>query len=344
MSTTDLRGPGRPPVLFVSWAFVRGRCSEIAEALGGASVSVYDPRFSDRRIAPLRYLVSSVITAAILVWRRPRSVIVTNPPIFPGLVAFAYGRLTGTPVVLDSHPGAFGRKDDRVSARMLPVHRWLARRSAAVMVTADGFVEEVQSWGGRGVVVHEAPPAWRVEGPSPAGERPNVLFVAVFAKDEPVAEVVEAARRLPDCDVLITGDVRKAPPGLVESAPANVDFVGFVPEDEYVALLEGADVVVALTTEPLSVMRSAYEAVYARRPLVVTDWPELRSLFPFAVPTGNDTESLADAIRVAVDERDCLVGHVEEALALQDRRWDEQLAALRRSLQLEAESTSAVTR
>ena len=75
-------------------------------------------------------------------------------------------------------------------------------------------------------------------------------------------------------------------------------------------------------------MRAAYEAVYARRPLVVSDWPVGRELFPYAVHTTNEEESLARAIRSLAEDYGRHVGFLEVARHLQLGRWDSQRKAL----------------
>jgi glycosyltransferase involved in cell wall biosynthesis len=283
-----------------------------------------------RRRTALRYAVSALLTVAKLARHRPTAVVVTNPPIVPGVLAWLYARVAGARLALDSHPASFGRKGDRVSARLLPVHRWLARRVDTVLVTTDEWVEEVERWGGRGLVVHEAPPPWTC---GPARRQVDgvtrVLFVGVFGGDEPVDQVVDAARHLDDVEILVTGDLRRAPAGLVEAAPPNVRFVGFLDPDDYAAAVDDADLLLALTTEPTSVMRAAYEGVYAGRPIVISDWPALRELFPYAVFVANDAEGIAKGVGAAVDDRGTLLAELARARELQTTRWDDQRAAVR---------------
>lgn len=318
----------------VTWQRHGGRAEEMAEALGGRALHVYPVALADRRWVLLRYAVSAVLTAAGLLRLRPRAVVVVNPPVVPGLVVAAWSRLTGAPFLLDSHTSSFGVKGNAVARRTLGITRWLARRSAGVMVTTTSWVTEVQSWGATGLVVHEAPPAWEV-GPRVAGARPQVLFVGVFSEDEPVDAVVAAAALLPEVDLLVTGDVTRAPAGLVDGAPANVSFTGFLDQRAYRRALEAADVVVALTTEPTSVMRAAYEAVYARRALVVSDWPTLREVFPLAHHAHNDAEALADGVRTALaDGPEAAASRAREAHQVQHLRWDQQLDAMRTALAL----------
>lgn len=305
----------------------------MAAALGGRAVHVYFPGLTTgvpRNL--LRFGLSAVVTAGHLLARRPAAVIVTNPPVVPGLLATAYGALTHRPVVLDSHPTSFGAKGHSLSRRLLPLHRWMARRASAVMVTTGHWVREVDSWGGRGLIVHEAPPRWTVsDHQRRPGARPRVLFVGVFASDEPIEVVVEAARALPDLDVHVTGDPRRCPPQLRDSMPGNVRLVGFLGPDEYRQAVQDADVLLVLTTEPTSVVRAGYEAVYARRPLVVSDTPVLREVFPEAVHTANQAGDVAGALRTALS----LAGEPERlnaALDLQESRWDDQLTQLRAAL------------
>ncbi|MFC3686891.1 hypothetical protein [Aquipuribacter hungaricus] len=326
--------PSTTPFCHVTWQRHGGRAEEMAYALGGRAVHVYPGALAARRLVLVRYAVSVLLTAAALVRLRPRAVVVVNPPVVPGLVVAAYARLTGARFLLDSHTSSFGVKGNAVAARTLGITRWLGRRSSGVMVTTSSWVAEVQRWGARGLVVHEAPPAWQV-APAVRSERPQVLFVGVFSSDEPVAEVVAAAALLPDVDVLVTGDVDRAPAGMVEAAPSNVVFTGFLDQQAYRARLEQSDVVLALTTEPTSVMRAAYEAVYARRALVVSDWPTLREVFPLARHRGNEAAALADGVREALsDDPAAAADRAEQALSVQAERWDDQLDAMRTALAL----------
>lgn len=326
----------RPPVVHVTWQRHAGRATEIAHALGGRPLHVYYGSLTKRWLVPLRYLLSMLRTAGGLVRLRPRSVVVTNPPVFPGLVVAAYSALTRTPFLLDSHTSSFGVKGNAVSRRLLGVTRWLARRSNGVMVTVDEYVRLAESWGSTGLVVHEAPPVHvAVDGSlARAGGRPRALFVGIFGDDEPVAEVLQAAALVPEVDVAVTGDVARCPERLRASAPANVDFVGFLGPRAYAEELASADVVLALTTEPTSVMRAAYEAVYARRPLVVSDWPILGQVFPYAHRARNEPEALARAVRAALADAD--PDALGAASALQRDRWAGQLAAMRHALGLDA--------
>lgn len=321
----DPAGAEVPGVVFLAWGAVAGRTLELAEALGGEARCFFPP--GGRRPPVLvRWALSAIATAVYLLRRRPTWVIVTNPPLPAALVAWAMGKVVGAEVALDSHPGGFGAQGDRVAARLQRLHRWLAPRVAFSLVAADEWKQKVESWGARATVVHEAPGPWVLTRPR-RHERLRVLCVGRFAADEPWEAVVEAAELLPGIDVHLTGDPARAGTG-DRALPPNVTLVGFLPAARYRQAVEEADVVLTLTTEPGSVMRAACEAVWAGRPLVVSDWPVARELFPFAVHVANDGPSIAAGLRRAESAYDALVSAADEARRVQLARWHAQRRAL----------------
>jgi glycosyltransferase involved in cell wall biosynthesis len=320
----------RPAVSFIAWSSVSGRSEEIAAALQGDSRCFYDFGFVDKRLIPLRYLASAARTAFYLLRRRPRAVIVSNPPIFPALIAYLYCRLSGARIVLDSHPVSFGFDEEKkVVTLMMPLQRYLTPRVDGTIVTVESLAEKVREQGGRAAIVHEAPPTWSAPQAPPLGERPRVLFVGIFAHDEPAHAVAAAARELPEADILITGDLRKCPPELLEDPAPNIRFVGFLDQAAYREEIVRANVVMTLTDRPEDVSRVANEAVFARRPLIVSDWPAARRYFPHAIAVANTPAAVASGVREAIARYGELVETADAARDEQQGRWREQLDALR---------------
>jgi glycosyltransferase involved in cell wall biosynthesis len=325
---TTERPSQRPVATFLSWSEDDGRTHEIAAALGGEARSFYDLGIVAKPLVPIRYALSSLRTAAYLAFRRPRAVIVTNPPIFPPLLALAYAKIARVPFVLDSHPSCFDDSEALVH-RLTAVHAWVARRAVSTLVTVDELAAVVQGWGARADIVHEAPPVWTVRPALPPNGRMRVLYIGRFAGDEPTDEVIEAARAVPEIDVYVTGDPRKCSPELRLDAPANVTFTGFLRGDDYPRAIESANALLVLTRRLDAVNRAAYEAVYAGRPLVVSATPPMRRLFPYAVHVENDAAGIAAGLRDAAARHAELLVAAGEAIALQQERWESQLDVLR---------------
>jgi glycosyltransferase involved in cell wall biosynthesis len=323
---------------FVAWGAVAGRSAELAADLEGRSLCLFPP---GRRRPPVlvRWILSAAATAAHVWRRRPEVVVVTNPPLVAGLVAWAVGRSVGARVALDSHPGGFGAQGDRVATRLQPLHRWLARRVDVSIVAAPVWQDRILSWGGQAMVVHEAPGDWQFTAVA-RHRRLRVLYVGRFAPDEPWEAVLEAARATPEYDVHLTGDPRHCGADR-RQVPDNVRFLGYLDPVRYRHAVVEADVVVCLTTEPGSVMRAACEAVWVGRPIVVSDWPISRELFPFAVHVANGGEELAIGLRrVDVDFGELAASGLA-AYRLQRERWELQRRELRARLQLDVGSGPA---
>jgi glycosyltransferase involved in cell wall biosynthesis len=323
----DRSGAGHR-VAVVAWTRVAGRPNEIAEALGGHAyvITFAWPRWT----APLRYVLASALTAAYLWRRRPHTVVVVNPPIFAPLLVAFYCSRTRSNFLLDSHPGAFGLRQ-RVWRFTAPLHRWLSRRAAATLVTTESLASAVRAWGGTPLILHDGPPKWSVAPPTPTGSRPRILTIAVFADDEPIAAVLDAAANTA-ADWYITGDTSRAPKRLVASAPDNVRFTGWLQGNEYREELEKADVIVCLTTDDQSVLRGAYEAVYAGRVLVLSDTAELRALFQDAVLTSDKPADIARAVAQAIHQHAALRQRAPHAREHQLVRWASQLEAVQRTV------------
>ncbi len=79
-------------------------------------------------------------------------------------------------------------------------------------------------------------------------------------------------------------------------------------------------------------MRVACEAVWHGRPLVISDWPINRALFPHAIHVANDAPAIAAGVNDALVRHAELRAAADEARAAQLARWHEQRQALAAAL------------
>jgi len=334
----------RPRIACVAWVREDSRSSSIARALDGEARTFYDLGLHAKPLVPLRYLLSAVRMLAYLMRRRPRAVMVQAPPVPAVAIVWAWSRLARVPLLIDSHPASFGTEQSRVHRAMRPLLAWLVPRAAGCIVTTPRLGEQISCWGGRPIVVHEAPMLWgeRMRPRGCSGER-RVLFVCTFAPDEPVIQTLGAAARLPDVTFAITGDLRRLPQAARLAAPGNVQWVGYLNATDYVAALALADVVMSLTTRPESVARSAHEGVDALRPMIISGGPHMRDLFPYAVFVDNEADSIAAGVAEALRRCEALSEKAIEARSAQHRRWREQLADIHAALDAPVSARSRST-
>jgi Glycosyl transferase 4-like domain len=322
-------------VVVLAWTTISARQKDLAHLLSGQVEIVYPERASKNSV--LRYLLSTMQTIRFLRRGAYDVLIVTAPPVEAGLVCAAFRR-RAKPFLLDSHPGAFGLSGDAHSLRLQAVHRWLWRQAASVLVTTPELAKKVDDGGGRGLVFHEPPAEWQEPGQAPAlpevprriGKK-RVCVPFIFTRDEPVDLLMEAAQLSPDVEFRVTGNPDRLPAEIV--IPPNVTLVGFLNSTQFLEEMAASDAVLVLSTEPQSVMRTAYEAIRLRKPLAVSKTAATLMYFPLAAHTENSGPAVSDAICTLLAERpDKSLRRAEEANEESQRVTDRQVAELRQRI------------
>lgn len=321
----DPGGSGRRWVA-VAWAPYSRRSEMFARELGGALHCIHYLRFRSPPYAPVKYPMQAVATLRMLFRERPDAVHVQTPPFLCGLVVWLYCRITGARYVIEYHSAAF----DPAWTFAMPVQRWVARRAAVNIVTNEHWSRVVSGWGARTLVMYDAFLDLPEGRPYRLRDGVNLAFLCVFAPDEPVREVLEAARRNPGVHVHVTGDTGKAPAGLVAAAPPNVTFTGFLdPNGEYVGLLRAVDGAIVLTTRDHTLQLAGCEAVALGKPIVTSDFEYLHELFAdAAVYATNTAEGIGRAIADLVARREELARNAVRVREVRREEWRRRMDQL----------------
>jgi glycosyltransferase involved in cell wall biosynthesis len=314
-------------VTYISWAESCSRSDHTARELGGRSHMIYLPQFGSRPSTVLfKYIGQWIRTAHVLRDERPDVVFVMTPPLFAALPAFWYAWRRGKHVVLDAHSAAFLHPRWR---RFQWLQRALCRRAATTLVHNAHLAEVVRRMDAHATLVSDVPVVYESIEPFARPAAFTVGVVCSFNPDEPVAQIVDAARRLPEVRFFITGNPKYVPAELATGLPANVALTGFLSVPAYGGLLAAVDVVMSLTTRDHTMLRAAYEAIYQGTPVIVSDWPLLREAFDEgAAHVDNTAAGIADAIRRV--RKDCAAFR-EGARRLRERklhRWIDTRAGI----------------
>lgn len=331
--------PDHTRLVAVAWAAFQPRTVTLAKELQGDAVFVHSRGLGARiLLTPFRYVARAVSTWRLLQRRYPERVLVITPPVFAPLICWLWCAVRHRAFVVDCHTGAF-HSPKWAWAR--PIHRWLLRRASAVLVHTDEALALVKGWGAVGLLMPDDVPEAGDALPREQPERPTVLVAGSFDDNEPVAEVIEAARLLPEMELRLTGDPDRVPPALRRSAPANAIFTGFLPYRVFLGEMAAAHVVAAFSTDPQIMNRAAFEALGLGRPLVLTDLAGLRSRFGEAAAfSPNQPPAMAEALRGAFRDQQVLARR-SEALAVALRTQRERALAELRSLLHRAQGAGA---
>lgn len=281
---------------------------------------VYLPRLGSRPSTILfKYAGQWIRTAGILRRERPDAVFVMTPPVFAALPAFWYARRNGARVVLDAHTAAFLQPRWR---RFQWLQRALCRRAATTIVHNEHLAELVRTAGGHVTLVPDVPVIFAEIEPFPKPDCFTVAVVCSFNYDEPLEAIFEAAAALPDGRFFVTGNPRHLPAPLAARKPGNVTLTGFLSTAAYGGLLSSADAVLTLTTRDHTMLRGAYEAIYQGTPVIVSDWPLLRTAFPVgAAHVDNTAEAIVRAVREIQSVPESYRADARRLRATKLKRW-----------------------
>jgi glycosyltransferase involved in cell wall biosynthesis len=224
---------------------------------------------STARRGLLRYLLLAARTVALLGRRRPSVLLVQNPSLVLTTLAVTARSVLGFRLIMDAHNEAvipFVNRQRWISR----LSQWLIRRADLTIVTNRQLAELVQRQGGRPFILPD-----RVPIPPPVSARSlgrgfNLVLIATFASDEPIAEVFEAVRGT-DVVLYVTGNHHNLDKRAAVNVPPNVRFTGFLPEHDYWSLLQSADGIVDLTLVADCLVCGAYEALGLGKPMLLSN-------------------------------------------------------------------------
>jgi glycosyltransferase involved in cell wall biosynthesis len=322
-------------VTFITWYPSCRRSDALAKALGGVSHLIHFLEFKQPVYAPLKYMLQTFSTFRHLWGDKPDLIVVASPPVFAVLAVWLYSRLLSIPYVIDAHTGVF---DDPRWRWLLSLSRFLSRQAVATVVTNAFLKQQVENWGARAVVIGDVPIEFPAVRPANLGSGFDVVVINTFSQDEPLDEILLAARKLPEIRFHITGNSRHARTKWCEPLPSNAHFTGWLSDEEYAALLLAADVVMSLTTHDHTMQRGGYEAMAIEKPLITSNWALLQETFYCGtIHVANKADEIASAIMYVLAERSKLVAGMRRLRRERLNAFADNMQAFRKIL---AESVS----
>jgi len=282
----------------ISWFGDHRRSNEIADVVG---VRPFFLR-GRSRILPVRYANQFLSTWSLLRAERPSLIVVMQPPVLAILAVLPYVKRHDAMLVGDLHSGTFFDRKWRWASKWvllrLKAHGMaivpnedlaeMCRRAGVEVFVCHGLLPQPSQGQDSRTTSREAP------------ESPYALVPFTYAADEPVDELLEAARQLPGVSWVLTGD---APSSVRGAAPANVRFTGFVSKEEYTSLRRNAHVILALTTRESTMQSAGYEALAGGTPLITSNTRVLRGHFKdgarYVEPTA---PSIADGVNEVMND------------------------------------------
>jgi L-malate glycosyltransferase len=310
---------------WVSWHATR-RTMELARVLG-----VPVRLISKGRLPGLGRTLALARSLYHLATIRTRILIVQNPSLLLTSVACLLRPLKQYHLVQDLHScfyGAFERRKGIRDRVYWNLSRYCVRRADLTIVTNTFLGQVVERLGGRAFVLQDKFPDFGRPGRVALAGRQNIVLICTYSPDEPVEEVLRAARRISrDVVIYVTG----RPPRKARSwkIPANVRLTGYLAESRYAEVLNSADLVLVLTTRAHTLLCGAYEGVALGKPLVMSDQKALRDYFKRGVVfTANDNQSIAASLEAALNDLERLQAEVADLKQELSVEWEPRVRNL----------------
>ncbi len=272
------------------------------------------------------YFANMAETISVLRRRRPHTVICLNQPPFLPMICHIYTLFTGGRLIMDFHSGAITKG---IWRPFLPYYRHLVRAAPFTICHNRFDGQHVTRWGGRPLHLIALPQVrFGDTHYSPRIENPLFFFVCSFADDEPVDITLDAMRKLPQFNFVISGNYRKR--GLEPAQmPANVTLAGFMEYRDYLETMAHSTAMITLSDRPHIMQMAVHEALTIGVPVVTNESATLREVLGDAgVFTEITTEGLVRAVKQAAAEHSALAKAAGEAKYRNWARTEEELAKL----------------
>lgn len=317
--------------IWISWE-VQRRSVELSNALG-CTPFIFEVK------GALRYPLSFFYTLCILIRERPHYLFVQNPSMILAFMAGVWGQISKTVVVVDRHSNFSFTRESKRNRKIY--FQWVLdllsdlsiRLAHLTIVTNDFIASHVAQKKGTPFVLPDKLPTMDYTAALPFAKKTeckSVVLISSFGLDEPTADVLAAFAKFDKQGpaLYISGDYNKKRGLRTDDLPDNIIFTGFLSEKDFVGLVHGADIVMALTENDHCMLCGCYEALSAGKPLITSDKKVLRDYFTGAVFVKNDQESIADGIQYTLENLSRCAESTQLMKRNISRKWDKTFEGL----------------
>jgi glycosyltransferase involved in cell wall biosynthesis len=204
------------------------------------------------------------------------------------------------------------------------------------IVTNEYLENLVKKWGGKGYVLQDKIPDLNPQKKVRLEGEINIVYISSFGEDEPIKEVIEAAKMIkPEWIIFITGNYKGIKnTDFLSEVPNNIKLTGFLDEIDYQNLLFSSDLVIVLTKQEYTLTCGAYEAVALKKPLIISDTRTLRNYFNKGVVyTKNDFRSIAMSVKYAIANKRQLSSEIHVLKDELEIKWNKRFKELNKKIQ-----------
>jgi glycosyltransferase involved in cell wall biosynthesis len=269
----------------------------------------------------LKYILGLTKTILVVIKTKPKIVFCQNPSIVLSLLILIFKIISDLRVVIDAHnAGLFPLGSQYKILNWLS--RIIQRYADLTIVSNDKLKMQVELNRGRAFVLQDKIPELNSNLLKNLKGKYKILFICTYADDEPFEMVFEAAKYIKkDIFIYVTGNFNKKSinPG---ELPANVILTGFMPDNEYVAMLYSVDATIDLTNRENCLVCGAYESTAAGKPMILSKTRALMEYFNQGVVyVEHNIDDIANGIAEVIERRNELSLQVRDLKKIKAAEW-----------------------
>lgn len=300
-------------------------CIHITSSLKGKYLKIFD------------YLVKCLKTLRYLLKYRPRVVWIQLPPTFLLNLLLLYKRNFNKELVIisDCHNGVFfGKWEKYFNPNLLNKSDINIVHNTVIRDIAIGMGLDAE----KTIILEDRPADKSVEINTVSHTKylNQVLMPCGFSKDEPLEVVFEAAKKIPEVTILISGPKERGVSLFDYSKkPENVKLVGYLSLRNYEILFAESDIILGLTTEDHIQISVANEAVGLEKPMVLSNTKLLAEMFDKGAVYVEtlSADSIASGIKKALQNIDILKQEITILKKERIYKWDNMALKLKNTIE-----------
>lgn len=248
-----------------------------------------------------RYPASILKTINILRRTRPNVLFIQNPSMILASLVCIYKLFNKITLIIDRHTTFLLDKKYKNSPGIILfklLNRFTIMVADLTIVTNSSLAKIIEKTGGLPYVLPDPLPEIKMNDKKKLQGKKNIFLISSFGIDEPINEVLKAAKEIDkSIYIYISGNYAKLDKSLVQSAPSNIKFTGFLSELEFNTMLFSVDAVMVLTTADSCMLCGCYEAISVSKPLITSGKKDLKEYFTAAVFVNNKAKGISDGIK-----------------------------------------------
>lgn len=308
--------------VWITWE--RQRRSQVMAEYFGVRLFMFDRNFKSRWS---RYLSAIYHTVKFLLHEKPDVVFGQNPSMVLALLLCMLRPIFRYLLIIDRHSNfMLGIEGQHIYKLFFHRISNTTIKWADITIVTNSFLKKlVEAAGGKGIVLQDKLPHLALNTRVALPGKWNIVYITSFSSDEPIDEVLEAFKDIDQSiKLFVTGNYQKHPNyvSYCDLLPVNITFTGYLSEEDYIALLHAADIVMCLTKNDHTLTCGAYEGLSLGKPMILSNTSTIRNYFSKGVVYANsDSKSIRDSLLHCLGSYDILKCEVTELKSMVESNW-----------------------